>query len=87
MLGHAGLDQNADIEEAEAGFFAKYAAAPPPLVHRLPDISPDSIRKTFCLSSSAAQYAYNYYKKWANCRKAKYIPYEETLIRLFRTTA
>ena len=39
VLGHTGMEECADKEETEAGFFAKYAAAPPPLVHRLPMVT------------------------------------------------
>lgn len=85
-LGHTGQEEYADIEEAEAGFFAKYAAAPPPLVHRLPDISPYTIQEAFCLSETAAWYAYNYYQKWFKFGKSYYLPYEEKLLQLFQVT-
>lgn len=83
VLGHTGREEYADIEEAEAGFFGKYAAAPPPLVHRLPIVSPYTIQNIFCLSEDAAFNAYNYYQKWLHYGKSYYLPYEERLIRLF----
>ncbi len=87
VLGHTGQEEYADIEEAEAGFFAKYAAAPPPLVHRLPDSSPYTIQEAFCLSETAAWYAYDYYQKWLQFGKSYYLPYEEKLLLLFQVTA
>ena len=87
VLGHTGQEEYADIEETEAGFFSKYAAAPPPLIHRLPIISPCTIQDAFGLSESAAYNAYNYYQKWLQYGKSYYLPYEEKLLRLFPVTA
>lgn len=87
VLGHTGLEEYADIEEAEAGFFAKYAAAPPPLVHRLPVINPYTIQEAFCLSEIAAYNAYSYYQKWLHYGKKYYLPYEKKLLQLFPVTA
>ena len=87
VLGHTGKEELADVEESEAGFFAKYAAAPPPLVHRLPVITCYIIQNVFCLSESAAYYAYNYYQKWLRYGTSYYLPYEEKLIQLFSATA
>ena len=58
-IGHCVLDHQGESEdeEAEANFFAKYAAAPPPLVHHLHDKSPGSIANAFCISYTAAAYA------------------------------
>ena len=83
VLGHTGQEENADIEEAEAKFFGKYAVAPPPLVHRLPVITQDTIQDAFCLSESAAYYAFSYYQKWLYYGKSDYLPYEERLLQLF----
>ena len=87
VLGHTGSEEYADIEETEAGFFGKYTAAPPPLVHRLPIISPYTIQDAFCLSESAAHYAYIYYQKWLHYGKSCYLPYEVKLLQLFPVTA
>ena len=87
VLGHIGLEEYADIEETEAGFFAKYGAAPPPLIHRLLVITPCAIKDFFCLSEEAAGYAYNYYQKWLRYGKSYYLPYEERLLQLFPVTA
>ena len=43
-IGHAALghseNTDADTAEAEAAFFAKYAAAPPPLIHKIRPTKP-----------------------------------------------
>lgn len=65
-IGHIVLDhtEESDLAEAEANFFAKYALAPPPLVHR---VFPDDymeLGSAFDLSNQCAMYAFSYYKKW-----------------------
>ena len=84
-IGHCVLDHKgeSDEEEAEANFFAKYAAAPPPLVHYLRDKSPESIEAAFCISHTAAVYASNYYQKWLAYGNIDYTDYEIRLLRLF----
>ena len=84
-IGHCVLDHKgeSDEEEAEANFFAKYAAAPPPLVHCLRDKSPESIGDAFCISYTAAVYAVNYYKKWLTYGNSEYTDYEIRLLHLF----
>ena len=87
VLGHSGKKEYAEREESEANFFAKYASAPPPLVHRLLLPSPHSIQKAFCISTSASQNAYNYYLKWLRYGKSKNHPYEIKLLQLFPVIA
>ena len=84
-IGHCVLDHKgeSDEEEAEANFFAKYAAAPPPLVHRLSDKSPENIEVAFCISYTAAVYACKYYQKWLAYGNNNYTDYEIRLLRLF----
>lgn len=84
-IGHCVLDHKGESEEeeAEANFFAKYAAAPPPLIHRLMDKSPESIEYNFCISYTAAVYACNYYHKWIAYKDNDYTNYEVRLLRLF----
>ncbi|WP_027206389.1 ImmA/IrrE family metallo-endopeptidase [Butyrivibrio fibrisolvens] len=61
-LGHT---KETDYEEAEAKFFAKYALAPPPLVHNMgEEITVENIQNRFDISFDAASNAYNYYEKW-----------------------
>ncbi|MDO5297086.1 MAG: ImmA/IrrE family metallo-endopeptidase [bacterium] len=66
-IGHAVLGHhnwiNQELAEAEANFFAKYALAPPPLVHLIKPSCPSDVARAFSLSYEAAQYAYNYYLK------------------------
>lgn len=84
-IGHYALGhiKDGEIEETEAKFFAKYALAPPPLVHNLKEITPISIRKSFDISYQAARYAYKYYKSWLNYGKNNYTDYEIKLLELF----
>ncbi len=84
-IGHCVLDHkgHSDEEEMEANFFAKYAAAPPPLVHHLSDKSPKAIGDAFHISYTAAIYAGNYYQKWLTYGGSNYTDYEIRLLRLF----
>lgn len=80
VLGHLEHDDEA---EAEANFFAKYAAAPPVLVHKIKPQSPNEIAKVFGLSFEAACHAFDYYQKWLRYRPSRYTGYELRLLRLF----
>ena len=84
-IGHCVLDHKgeSDEEETEANFFAKYAAALPPLVHSLSDKSHESIASTFRISYTAAVYASNYYQKWLAYGSNDYTDYEIRLLHLF----
>ncbi len=80
-LGHLGYDE--ETEEAEAKFFAKYALAPPPLVHQFSPDCPEEIQSHFDVTYTAACYALSYYKKWLSAN-TEYLDYETQLISLFR---
>ena len=87
-IGHCVLDHTGDLnyseeEEAEAAFFAKYAIAPPPLVHRILPESPEDILEVFKISYEASIYAFNYYLKWLNYGKINYMDYELRMLKLF----
>lgn len=84
-IGHCVLDHKdgSETEEAEANFFAKYAAAPPLLIDRLVNKSPESIEDNFCISHTAAIYACNYYQKWKTDKAHDYTNYEVRLLHLF----
>ncbi len=84
-VGHCALDHTGTSEEdeAEAAFFAKYAAAPPPLVHRIKPDGPEEISEAFNLSYEAAYYAYSYYLKWLQYGEKDYTEYETRLLQLF----
>lgn len=87
-IGHyaMGHTESGDDEEkeAEAKFFAKYALAPPPLIHNMEKpITPDTIRETFCISHKAAKYAYKYYRNWLKYGEPDYTDYENRMLRLF----
>ena len=90
-IGHIALGHKINLEsneieclksETEAKFFAKYAAAPPPLVHKLRPKCPEDIEEAFNISFEAACYAYNYYCKWLIQfnRKGGYKDYENKLL-------
>lgn len=87
-IGHCvlGHDNNTDpaIAEAEANFFAKYAIAPPPLIHHFKPTCPGDIQRHFCISYEAATNALEYYRKWRLYGGYKSIAYETTLLRQFQ---
>lgn len=81
LLGHINEGEE---EEAEAKFFAKYALAPPPLIHQLiENVNVSSIMDVFDLSYEAACYAYKYYLKWLKYGGDDYTSYEVEMIQLF----
>lgn len=88
VLGHYdGMDQ--EEAEAEAKFFAKYAVAPPPLVHMINPACPDDIGLAFGISYIASVYAFAYYHKWLlkHHRIGNYSKYEQRLLCLFSESA
>ena len=84
-IAHYVLDHQSgtDVEEAEARFFAKYASAPPPLVHKIRPDTPEEIEHFFDLSHEASVYALNYYRKWLYYGSFDYTEYEKRLLNLF----
>ena len=81
LLGHT---QDGPSEEAEANFFAKYALAPPPLIHNMRgEINPHTITEVFQISVSAALNAFDYYQKWFRFGGDNYTEYEIQLLELF----
>ena len=86
-IGHCVLGHNettgSDVAESEANFFAKYAIAPPPLVHRFRPTCPSDIQKYFSISYEAACHALDYYQKWLQFGDTNYTAYERTLLLQF----
>jgi len=84
-IGHCALDHkgHSDEEEAEAKFFAKYAAAPPALISMLKEKNIWSIEEVFCISNQAALIAQDNYMKWCQYGRDGYTDYEDTLLNLF----
>lgn len=84
--GHIVLDhtEESELAEAEAKFFAKYAIAPPVLIHELKLKSAFEIYDRFDVSREAAEYAYSYYCKWLVYGNQDYTDYELRLIQLFK---
>lgn len=81
VLGHI---KEGKEEEAEAKFFAKYALAPPPLVHNVCDkVNPITIMNKFEISYEAAQYAFDYYWNWMDFGEPDYTKYERRMLKLF----
>ena len=81
VLGHL---EESELAEAEAKFFAKYALAPPPLIHKLKLTSPEQIEYFFEISYEAACYAYDYYQKWICYGDREYTAYEIRTLALFK---
>ena len=84
-IGHIVLDHTEDSElaEKEVKFFAKYALAPPALIHKLKLNDAESIAQIFENSYEAAGYAYEYYRKWLRRYYGSYTEYEQRLLWLF----
>lgn len=84
-IAHIVLDHTEDSElaEAEVKFFAKYALAPPVLIHKLNISDPYEISRVFEVSLEAAIYAYSYYKKWLEYGYSDYTEYELKMLDLF----
>lgn len=90
-IGHCYLGHHdnpdasiSDIEEAEANFFAKYAIAPPVLVHQLDDVTPFAIYRHFNTTPQESSYVYDYYEKWLNHGPFEYTDYEKKTLELFK---
>ena len=85
-IGHVILEHSEDSElaEKEVKFFAKYALAPPVLIHRLKLKTAIEISEVFDISLEAAGYALDYYNKWLKFGKRNYTAYELKTIELFK---
>ena len=85
VLDHTGFPAKKEEEEAEACFFAKYASAPPPLVHQESPSCPEELADIFDISFTAACYAFDYYHKWLIYGESDYTEYELRLLSLFES--
>lgn len=85
-IGHIVLrhSQDSELAEKEVKFFAKYALAPPVLIHKLELKAPYSIAETFDISFEAACYALTYYNKWLAYGEKNYTSYELKILELFK---
>ena len=79
VLGHK---QGSELAEAEANFFAKYAIAPPVLVHCIHPTDYVDIADAFDISLECAYFCMGYYGKWLRFSCRDY-DYEATLEGLF----
>lgn len=75
------------VEEAEANLFAKYSAAPLPLINMMRDQSVAAIAHLFSISYQAATYAQEYFYKWLQWGPDDYTDYEIRLLELFDVAA
>ena len=84
-IGHIVMDhsQDSELAEKEVKFFAKYALAPPVLIHKYKLNNADSIARMFDISYEAARYALDYYHKWLIFGAKNYTPYELKILKLF----
>ncbi len=84
-IGHIVLDHTEDSElaEKEVKFFAKFALAPPALLHKFQVQNPEDVVRIFDISYEAAFYAFSYYRKWLRHGDADYTDYEQKLLDLF----
>ena len=84
-IGHIVLDHSEDSElaEKEVKFFAKYALAPPVLIHKFKLKNAVSIADVFEISYETARYAYSYYEKWLKYGDINYTDYGITMLGLF----
>lgn len=85
-IGHIVLEhsQDSELAEKEVKFFAKYALAPPVLIHKLELKDEYSISKAFDISFEAARYALTYYNKWLAYGEKNYTSYELKILELFK---
>lgn len=88
-IGHIVLEHggHSDVAEAEANFFAKYAIAPPPIVHLFKPEDPYDIMESFGLSFECAWYVMSYYKKWYQYHKNDKSEYELIIVNLYASVA
>lgn len=84
-LGHHDNpdDSLSEIEEAEADFFAKYAIAPPPLINAADCKDMWDVQGIFRTSAQAAEYIYDYYRKWLQYGSQGFLPFEVKLLKQF----
>ena len=84
-IGHIILQHTEDSELAdkEVKFFAKYALAPPVLIHKLGYKNALTISDAFDISYEAAKYALIYYQKWLQYGGQDYTSYELKTLKLF----
>lgn len=78
VLGH---QQESEVAEAEANFFAKFTIAPPSLVCVIRPNDYVDIASAFDLSQECAFNSWNYYRSWLHVKEKP--EYEQTLQRLF----
>ena len=84
-IGHIVLDhtEHSDLAESEANFFAKYALAPPPLVHKYKPEDYCELAEIFQLSQECAINAMRFYHRWLRYGPNNYLDYEIVLLDLF----
>lgn len=84
-IAHIVLDhkQESQVAKMEADFFAKFALAPPVLMHKFNVNDSLEVSEIFGLSQEAAIYAFEYYQKWLKYSGEFYADYELKLLNMF----
>lgn len=84
-VGHIILDhtEHSDLAESEADFFARYALAPPPLIHKYKPEDYYELANIFQVSLECAMYAMRAYHMWLRYGPSDYLDYEIVLLDLF----
>jgi Zn-dependent peptidase ImmA (M78 family) len=80
VLGHT---EDSELTDAEVRFFAKYALAPPVLIHKWKFNNPYDISVAFDISLEAAGYVFSYFQKWEKYSKGVFSEYEIRTLFLF----
>lgn len=84
-IGHIILEhtEHSDLAESEADFFARYALAPPPLIHKYKPEDYYELANIFQVSLECAMYAMRAYHMWLRYGPSDYLDYEIVLLDLF----
>lgn len=85
-IGHIVLDhsEHSDLAESEANHFAKYALAPPPLVHKLQIGDYLELAEKFGISNQCAFYSMKNYTNWLKYGSPNLLEHELMLISIFQ---
>lgn len=79
FLGHR---EDSETAERQANFWARYAIAPPVIIHQLGLQSGEEVAEQFGLSNECASYAFNAYEKWLPHR-ANDKDIDESIVELY----
>lgn len=85
-IGHIDMGHKGESKLAKkiADYYAGYALAPSPLIHKFANENVDIIRKVFYISPQCAQVRSDRYKNWLKYGKPTYKDYERVLLSLIK---